>query len=348
MSYPIPDTGYRTATLAQADVRAGAAASGAPAAPRPAFRDYLAATRSEPIYVILGVQGSGTNLLGRLLTRLFGFSVMRDRSAVFNAAARLGTHPSDAGIAREIRQFKKLVWPSRLRRKLSRHVIMKSKPLQGLASELVPSAVSNGAEFARLIYTFRAWSLGASHIGIKSDDLWENIHRIDEVLPNRRVILLTRDFRDNLLSISGKRFGPIEPLRAAEYVKNQLGYYAPVFRRSGVHGYHVTYEALLNDTRRLVDDFAAHFGIAPLVDLDTAIPALKFRPNKIGKWKGLSERELAWCEGILYDELLEFGYQPTTPSRVLPDASDRLMAAARDSVRRLPQKFNRLKTRIRT
>jgi hypothetical protein len=335
-------------TLAHTGAPAAAAAAGrAAAAPRPAFREYFAARRDEPIYVILGVQGSGTNLLGRLLTRLFGFSVMRDRSAVFNAAAALGAHPTRADVEREIRRFRKLVWPSRLRRKLSRHVIMKSKPLQGLDAELVPSAIASGADFARLIYTYRACSLGASHIGIKSDDLWESLHQIDTVIPNRRIILLTRDFRDNLLSISGKRFGPIEPLCAAEYVKNQLAYYAPEFRRAGAAGYHVTYEALLNDTRRLVDDFARHFQITPLVDLDAAIPALKFRPNKIGKWKGLSERQLALCEGILYDELLEFGYTPTTPSRTLPRPGERLMAAARDTVRRFPQKINRLKARFR-
>jgi hypothetical protein len=298
--------------------------------------------------VILGVLGSGSNLLSRLLSMLLGFSVIRDRSAVFLAAARLGPHPTQGDIEREIQRFKELVWPSRLRRKFSKYVISKSKPLQGLASELLPSAISSGADFARLIYTYRAFSLGASHIGIKSDDLWENIHLIDQVIPNRRIILLTRDFRDNLLSISGKRFGPIEPLCAAEYVKHQLGYYAPEFRRSGTAGYHVTYEALLNDTRRLVDDLAGYFKLEPLVNLDVAIPALKFRPNKIGKWKGLSERELAWCEGMLYDELLEFGYQPTTPSPVLPDAGQRFLATARDKVRRFPQKLRRLKARMKS
>jgi hypothetical protein len=335
-------------SMADAGVRTGPSAAGVTAVRPSDFRAYFERMRDEPIYVVLGVQGSGTNLLSRLLTRLFGFSVLRDRSAVYNAAAALGPNPTQADIEREIRRFKRLVWPSPLRRKLSKYVIIKRKPLEGLASELVPAAIGSGSDFARLIYTYRAFSLQASHVGIKSDDLWQNIHHIDHVLPNRRIILLTRDFRDNLVSISGKRFGPIEPLRAAEYVKRQLGYYAPQLRRAGADGLHVTYEALLNDTRAVVDGFANHFNLQPIVDLDVAIPALKFRPNKIGKWKkGLSERELAVCEGLLYDELLEFGYEPTTAARVLPTTGERLAATARDTFRRVPQKFNRLKARMK-
>ena len=335
-------------SLARPNVRPGAAPSAAMThAATPGFREYLERSRDQPIYVILGVQGSGTNLLSRLLTRLFGFSVMRDRSHVFNGAARLGAHPTKADVAREIRRFKNIVWPSPIRRKLSKHVIVKNTPLRGLESELLPASIASGADFARLIYTYRACSLGASHIGIKSDDLWQNIHSIDHVIPNRRIILLTRDFRDNLMSISGKGFGPIEPICAAQYVKHQLGHYTPEFRRAGANGYHVTYESLLNNTRQLVDDLSRHFNLEPKVNLDVTIPALKFRPNKIGKWKKLAPRELAWCEGILYDELLEFGYEPTTPAPVLPGAGERMLATVRDKARRLPQKLRRFQVRVK-
>jgi len=312
------------------------------------FREYFEASMNDPIYVILGVQGSGTNLLARLLTRLFGFSIMRDRASVFNAAGRLGPAPSPRDVEREIARFRKLVRPSRLRRMTSKYAIRNREPLEGIFSELVPSAVNSGADFARLIYAYRAYSLGASHAGIKSDDLWENIHLIDHVIPNRRVILLTRDFRDNLVSISGKRFGPIEPLRAAHYVKNQIGIYAREFRRAGESGHHITFEALLNDTRQFAEDLARHFSLKPIVDLDSAIPALQFRPNKIGKWKALSQRELSLCEGVLHAELIEFGYQPTTPAPVLPSAVDMAVATARDTFKRLPQKLRRLGERAKT
>jgi hypothetical protein len=310
--------------------------------------EYYEAKREAPIYVILGVQGSGTNLFGRLMTKLFGFSVMRDRSAVFNAAARLGPNPNRRDIEREISAFKELVWPSTWKRKISKSVMRRNRPMAGLEDVLVPSAIRSGADFARLVYTYRAYGLGASYLAIKSDDLWENMGRIDEVIPNRRIILLTRDFRDNLLSVGGKQFGPIEPLCAAQYVKHQLAYYAPEFRRTQPLSYHVKYEALLNDTRKLADDIAQHFGLVPSVELDAAVRELQFRPNKIGKWKRLPASELAWCEGILRDELIEFGYPIASAATEVPGSARILLATVRDKVRRVPQKLRRTVARLRS
>lgn len=310
------------------------------------FHDFLEQMRDEPVYVILGVQGAGTNFLGRLLTRLFNFSIMRDRSTVFNAAARLGNHPTREDVEREIRDFKNLVWPSALRRKTSKNVIRKNKPLEGLDQVLQSDNIRSGADFARFIYSYRAFSLGASHIGIKSDDLWESIHDIDVVIPNRRIILLTRDFRDNLVSVSGKQFGPIEPVCAATYVKKQLAYYAAEYRRAGRAGYHVKYETLLGATKQFVDDFTSHFGLQPADQ--AAMAALKFRPNKIGKWKALPPQQLAWCEGILQEELREFGYPLASSAPELPGPRQLLIANARDRMRRVPQKFRRALKRARS
>jgi len=241
-----------------------------------------------------------------------------------------------------------LVAPSVVRRKASKYVIRKNELFQGLEAELLPTAIRSGADFARLIYTYRAFSLGASHIAIKSDDLWEWIDAIDTVLPNRRVILLTRDFRDNLLSVSGKQFGPIEPVCAAAYVKRQLAYYSAEYRRAGRAGYHVKFETLLTETQQFVDDFAAHFGLDAPVDQRNAIAALNFRPNKIGKWKGLSPRQLAWCEGILEEELREFGYPFVSTGPRLPGAAQLLAAAARDKIKRVPQKMRWVASRMRS
>jgi hypothetical protein len=312
------------------------------------FREYLEATRDQPMYVILGVQGSGTNLLGRLLTRLFNFSVMRDRSSVFKAAVRLGNAPDPQDVEREIRRFNNLVFPSVVRRKTSKDVIVKNEPLRGLDHELQPSVIRSGADFARLIYAYRAFSLGASQIAIKSDDLWESIDAIDQVIPDRRVILLTRDFRDNLLSVSGKQFGPIEPVCAAVYVKQQLAHYAREYRRAGANGYHVKYETLLTETHQFIDDFANAFGLARPANQRAAVDALKFRPNKIGKWKALSPRQLAWCEGVLQDELREFGYPLASAAPERPAPRQLLVASARDKIKRFPQKVRRLVKRMRS
>jgi len=65
------------------------------------FSDYQTLTRNEPVYVILGVQGSGTNLLARIMNRVFGFSVVRDRALVFNAGTNnwsLGLGEGDGGL----------------------------------------------------------------------------------------------------------------------------------------------------------------------------------------------------------------------------------------------------------
>ncbi len=312
------------------------------------FSEFFERTREEPVYVILGVQGSGTNLLSRLLSRLFNFSVMRDRSAVFNAAARLGLAPAADAVEREVRRFTNLVSPSAVRRKTSKDVIRKNEAFRGVEFALERSRIRSGADFARLIYAYRAFSLGAAHVAIKSDDLWESIHEIDAVIPNRRVILLTRDFRDNLVSVSGKQFGPIEPICAAEYVKHQVAHYAGEYRRAGASGYHVKYETLLSDPGRFVNEFSSRFQLAPVVDLDAAIPALKFRPNKIGKWKSLSARQLSWCEGILQEELREFGYPfaSTRPER--PGRRQLLIASAKDTIKRVPQKIRRVVKRIRS
>jgi hypothetical protein len=306
------------------------------------FKQFLEQVKDEPVYVILGVQGSGTNLLAKLLSRLFSVSVVLDRSMVFNAAVRLGHAPPPSAVRQEIRRFEESIAPSALRRKIAKNIIRNNRLFDGVVAELEQSTIRSGSDFARLIYAYRAFSRGFTRIAIKSDDMWENLHRIDDVLPNRRVVFLTRDFRDNLVSITGKNFGPIEPLCAARYVKDQLALYATEYRRAGSNGYHVKFETLLNATREFVDDFARHFKLAPTANLDVAIPALQFKPNRIGRWARLSPRELAWCEGMLREELLEFGYPLASPSPTLPPAGQVAAANVRDTFKRFPQKIRRM------
>jgi hypothetical protein len=309
------------------------------------FVTYLERTRNEPVYVILGVQGSGTNLLGRILRKFYGFSLLRDRAYITNAAGRLGAAPTPAAIRREIRAFEGRAFPSALRRKTA-HIIADYGNFPGVMEELRPDRIRNGADFAHLIQAYRAFSLGTDRMAVKSDDLWMNMPALGVALPNRRTLLITRDFRDNLLSISGKDFGPIEPLRAAQYVKERIGPYAAEYRRAGPDGLHVTFEMLVTDVTALFGRLSTHFGLAPVVDPETAAQRFKARPNKTQKWKGLPKRELALCEGLLYEELVAFGYQPESPGPVLPGSGDVAAATARDLVKRVPQKINRLARRL--
>jgi hypothetical protein len=303
------------------------------------FQAFLSRVNNEPVYVILGVQGAGTNLLGRLLVRIFDFSLMRDRSLVFNAGARLGASPSDDDIKREIRTLQKYIFPSAFTRKTSKYAIRDNEPFAGLERELQPSAIRNGADLARLVYAYRAYSQGTTRMAIKSDDLWETIGAIDQVLPNRRIILITRDFRDNLVSMMGKPFGPIEPVCAARYVKERIMRYAAEYRRAGDLAFHVNFTTLVNSPREFVDGFARHFGLTPTADPDAVITAFRFRPGKIGKWDSLSPQQLAWCEGILHDELVEFGYPIASATPALPAAHQVMAASVRDTAKRIPQKL---------
>jgi hypothetical protein len=316
--------------------------------PGTTFDDYLEQTRNEPVYVILGVQGSGTNLLGRLLVRIFNFSLMRDRSLVFNAAARLGASPDRRDVERELVRLKRYLFPSAFVRKTNKYAIRDNEPFAGLERYLDPERIRSGADLANLVYAYRAYSLGTRLKAIKSDDLWETIPAIDRVLPNRRIVLITRDFRDNLVSIGGKTFGPIEPLRAAHYVKERLVPYAAEFRKAGPDALHVKFTTLVNAPRQFVDDFARHFQIAPATDPDAVIAAFPFRQGKIGKWKSLPPEQLAWVEGILYDELVEFGYPPESSQPSLPDRATILAATARDTVKRVPQKIRKVVDRLKS
>jgi hypothetical protein len=312
-----------------------------------AFTQYLEETRDEPVYVILGVQGSGTNLLVRLLTRIFNFSAMLDRSLVFNAAARLGKSPSPEAVAREVEHVKSRIFPAMLARKFSKYAIKDNQPFAGLERVLDPSRIHSGAELARIVYSYRAFSLGTRLMAIKSDDIWETIAAIDDVLPNRRIILITRDFRDNLVSITGKAFGPVEPLSAALYVKERLTRYVTAYRQAGDAALHVKFSTLVNAPRQFVDDFARHFQLVPSVDPDDVIEAFPFRQGKIERWRALPPEQLAWCEGVLYDELVEFGYTPVTPTPQHPDRATIAAAAARDTVKRVPQKLRRLLEQVK-
>jgi hypothetical protein len=311
------------------------------------FKTFLEEMRSEPVYVILGVQGSGTNLLGRLLTRIFSFSLMRDRSLVFNAAGRLGDAPSREAVEREIRTLSNNIFPSDWRRKTSRYAIRDNQPFAGLEQQLRPDSIRSGADLARMVYAYRAFSLGTRRMAIKSDDLWQTIGAIDQVLPRRRIVLITRDFRDNLVSISGKMFGPRDPLVAAQYVKQRLAPYAAEYRNAGGLALHVRFNDLLSDPRRFVDDFSRHFELAPTADPDGVIEAFHFRAGKVGKWKAsLSAQQALWCEGLLYEELREFGYAPESTQAVLPDRTALAAAYVRDKFQRIPQKIRRVVARL--
>jgi hypothetical protein len=185
------------------------------------FPTFFARVRQQPVYVILGVQGSGTNLLRSILVRAFRFSVVQDKALVFKTAAQLGAAPSPEDVRRQFKRLKTHLVPSTVARK-TRQLVKTNGSFAGIERHFDEAGPRTAADLATFVYGYSAYSLGTSLMAVKSDDLWEHIGQMDLLMPNRRVILLTRDFRDNLLSITKKDFGPLEPFVAARYVSHRF------------------------------------------------------------------------------------------------------------------------------
>ena len=306
------------------------------------FREQVA---REPVFVVLGVQGSGTNLLSRVIERAFGFSLIEDGSVIFKAAARLGQAPA-AGDVRRGAAVRSRLFPSTLVRK-TRRLVRSNTCFDGIDEHVNLACISSGADLARVVYDYGAFRLGTARMAIKSDDLWEDIDRIDDVLPNRRIVLLTRDFRDNLLSVSRKDFGPVEPLSAAHFVKRQFAIYEAEYARTAAeHRYHVRYEDLLESPFAFARTFSEHFRLPLVANWENALGALHIRRGNVQKWRGLREGELANVEALLARELQAYGYGLSGSAASLPSRPAWMMTVASDTIRRVGQKGRHIVKRL--
>jgi hypothetical protein len=311
------------------------------------FSEFFAEAKQQPIYVILGVQGSGTNLLRSILVNAFNFSVVQDQSLVFETAVETGPKPSPATVDRQFQLLRGRALPSTITRKTRRH-LKSNGSFTGIEHHFDAAKITSGTELAYFVYAYSAFSLGSRLMAIKSDDLWESIQHIDEVLPNRRVILLTRDFRDNLLSITKKHFGPIDPLVSAQYVKRRFSLYQAEYRRTvPEHRFHVRYEDLLEAPDAFVAAFRNHFRLAADRDAVPPVDKGRIRRNNRRKWASLSPRELALCEAVLRDELHAYGYGTECEPVAPPGPATWLMARGRDAAQRVPQKIQDFAARLR-
>jgi hypothetical protein len=312
----------------------------------PGFPAFFERALREPIYVILGVQGSGTNLFRRLVDRALNFSVVQDQSVVYNAALKLGPRPTTDAVVREFNALKARMLPSALGRKTLRRV-KSNGSFDGIDRVFEPSTIRSGGDLARFIYAYTAYSRDSMRMAIKSDDLWETIEHIDEVLPNRRIILLTRDFRDNLLSITNKDFGPRDPLVAAAYVKQRFARYDAEYQRTPEERrFHVTFEELLDDPDGFLGRFYTHFTLGGAGDAPTPVDTGRIRRNNTRKWASLTPRQLAHVEGTLRGELTRYGYEPETQAGTPPGAAAWLAARTRDTLQRIPQKLQKVVKRL--
>ena len=313
---------------------------------KPPFEEFYCTARELPIYVILGVQGSGTNLLRSILADAFNFSVVQDQSLVFEAAIKAGSRPSPEAVRRLFAALRERAVPSMITRKTRRR-LKTNGSFAGLEDHFDSAIINSGTDLAYFMYAYSAYSLGTTLMAIKSDDLWQSIQHMDAVLPNRRVVLLTRDFRDNLLSITKKQFGPIHPLVSAEYVRRRFAVYAAEYRRTPApHRLHVRYEDLLECPDKVIAALREQFQLGGRSDAAPPVDHGRIRRNNRRKWASLSPRQLALCEAVLRDELQAWGYgtecQPVPP----PGPAAWLMARGRDAAQRVPQKLQNFAHRL--
>lgn len=312
------------------------------------FASFHNRNKQEPVFVIMGGQGSGTNMLSRMLVRGFKFADVRDGSVVFNMAAKLGNAPSLDDVRRQYAALRKRLLPDALTRK-TRRLVFSNASFEGIDKAFDPAAITSPADLARFVYSYAAFALNTNRMLVKSDDLWEHIDRIDDVIPNRRIILITRDFRDELLSIALGDFGPAEPLVAAQYVKERFKHYQREYDRTPpAHRLHVRYEDVLESPLAFVQKVAAHFGIEMVPGGEESVKAVKIRPRKVKKWAGLDPTLLGHLEAVLGDELRSCGYETSSERPTPPDGTTWMIATTKDKFKRIPQKIERVVRRLRS
>ena len=310
------------------------------------FAEFLAHVAHEPVWVVLGVQGSGTNLLSRLLERTFGFSLIEDGSVIFKAAARLGDRAATADVRREYSVVRSRLLPSTFVRK-TRRLVKANTTFHGIDDHFDAARMSSGADLARFVYGYGAFRLGTERMAIKSDDLWEDIDRIDAVLPNRRIILLTRDFRDNVLSVANKDFGPTEPLIASRFVKRQFAIYEAEYRRTAESSrFHLRYEDLLESPFAVVRALNAHFRLPFVNGWEQSLSELHIRRGNVEKWRAMPPRLLGNVETMLAAELRRYGYGLTSRAASLPTRPAWAAALASDALWRIGQKTRHIAKRL--
>ena len=301
------------------------------------FQERIA---QEPLVVILGSQGSGTNLLAKFLRKVFDFSVVHDRSLFFNAAVDIHHNPSQRNIDRQLRRMLSSIYPSRVRRLVQmKNYDRLGRRMTGIKDHVADARVNSGESFARFFYDYQAFAQGSLRTAFKSDDIWERIEYLSEIFPNCHYVLLVRDPRDNALSIVNKDFGPREIYSAAKYVKKRIDIYAKEVERFPDRSIVVTYENMLTDPHGFVRRFAKFVDLPLHEDVESRIEQVGVRSTNYNKWKQWAPKDLAAAEAVLADDLLKFGYELGSREQDRAAVTDALGRFARDCIRRVPQKI---------
>ena len=304
------------------------------------FDSFYEQIKDQPTFIVLGAQGSGTNLLSRILTRALNFSVTKDRSLIFNAAANVCHDRTKERAVKEAKRVVSSLFPGPIRKRLlPRRYFNQNQNYIGIEEHLSKAFAGSPSEFANFFYSYHAFVIAKLHKAIKSDDIWENINLLPEIIPNYRVLLLVRDPRDNAISITNKNFGPCEIYHASRFVRQRMDAYIGLADRAPERAMSVKYEDLLSDPIACVKRFEGFVGAQITPDVEKQIEELNIKRDNHQKWKKLPREDLAASEAVFADLLDRFDYERGTTGEWDPSNLSRVQRVIKDKMLRVPQKI---------
>lgn len=304
------------------------------------FGSFYDKIKDQPTFMVLGAQGSGTNLFARILTSALDFSVTTDRSLIFNATANLCRDRSEKRAIKEANRVVHSLFPGPVRRRLlPKRYYNQNKNYIGIREHLSNAYTESPSEFANFFYSYHAFVTSKSQKALKSDDIWENLDLLPEIIPNYRVLLLIRDPRDNAISIMNKNFGPCEIYHASLFVRKRMDAYIALADKAPDRAFCVKYEDLLSDPIACVKRMGNFVGANITPDVTDRIEKLNIRRDNHQKWKKISTQELAASEYVFADLLSRFEYEPGTSGDWSPSTPALLKSNCKDKILRIPQKI---------
>ena len=302
------------------------------------FHSFRRSLQSQDLFIILGSQGSGTNLLCRILREIFKFSIVQDRSLIIDSAVKIHRKPVKSRIRSEINHVYRSFFPGSIRKRFNlKHYYHQAANYVGIEKYLDNSGITNAREFINFFYDYHAFMVGGKYRAIKSDDISTYFGQLDDdFFPPQKHILLVRDPRDNALSIVNKNFGPCVLYCASLYVKEKLLLHEREMQKKPKSGLVTHYETLLQNPKEFVENFSKQFNIEPVGDLSE----LDIRKGNFNKWMRLSEHDLEICETVLKDEILRFGYELKTNGNFKFSQKDLLLWRSTNFAKRITQRVN--------
>ena len=304
------------------------------------FESFYQQIKSQPTFIVLGAQGAGTNLLSRILTRALDFSVTTDRSLIFNAAANLCRDRTKARAVKEANRIVYSLFPGPIRKRLlPKRYFNQNRNYIGIEDHLSYAFTESPSGFANFFYSYHAFVISKLQKALKSDDIWENINLLPEIIPNYKILLLIRDPRDNAISITNKNFGPCEIYNASRFVRKRMDAYIDLADQAPDRATCVKYEDLLSDPVAAVNRLEGFVGAKITPNIERQIEELNIKRDNHQKWRHLSSSDLAVSEFVFSDLLERFGYERGTTVSRAPAGLSLVGRSLQDKLLRVPQKI---------